>query len=261
MSFDTESKIEAPKVSVITAVYNGEKHIEECILSIKAQTYNGVEHIIIDGGSTDGTLEIINRYRDSISYWISEPDNGIGDAMNKGINAAKGEYIIIIHADDCLNKENSLAMAMVECKDNIDIAMFSILYGKQKKLKTPKRFESIINLKPQGYHQGMICKRQLFIDIGTFDISYKVAMDYEFCLRAKRKKARVMISSVVLSYMGDQGVSAKVDWDSLRARFSEERRIHFQHCNSIMMTVLYVVYWPIYITYRKIRYYLSVIVT
>ena len=82
-----------PLISIITAVFNGEKYLEQTIKSIINQTYKNFEYIIIDGGSTDGTLEIIKKYEDKISYWISEKDKGISDAFNKGVTAAKGDYI------------------------------------------------------------------------------------------------------------------------------------------------------------------------
>ena len=88
------------KVSVITAVYNGVHTIEECIKSIMNQTYKDIEHIIIDGRSIDGTLEVIERYKDKIAKVISEPDNGIYDAINKGIGLAIGDVIGVLHSDD-----------------------------------------------------------------------------------------------------------------------------------------------------------------
>lgn len=90
-----------PKVSVVTVCYNTVDSIERTILSILDQTYHNIEYIIIDGGSTDGTVDIIQRYADRISYWVSEPDKGIYDAMNKGIAVATGDYINFMNAGDC----------------------------------------------------------------------------------------------------------------------------------------------------------------
>ena len=90
----------SPKISVITVVYNGEKHLEATIKSIINQTYDNIEYIIIDGGSTDGTIDIINKYDKQISYWSSEPDKGIYDAMNKGLAKATGDYVAFMNADD-----------------------------------------------------------------------------------------------------------------------------------------------------------------
>ena len=98
-----DQAIQQPLVSVITVVYNGEKYLEQTIQSVINQTYNNIEYIIIDGGSTDTTLDIIKKYKDYISYFISEPDNGLYDAMNKGIRRANGELIGMLNSDDWLN--------------------------------------------------------------------------------------------------------------------------------------------------------------
>ena len=89
-----------PLVTIVTAVLNGEKYLEECILSLHAQKYENYEHIIIDGGSTDRTLEIIKKYEDKIDYWCSKKDKGIYDAFNKGMQLANGEYIGFLNSDD-----------------------------------------------------------------------------------------------------------------------------------------------------------------
>jgi len=89
-----------PLISIVTVVYNGAKHLEQTILSVLKQSYPNVEYLIIDGGSTDGTLEIIRQYEEAIDYWISETDKGIYDAMNKGISLASGDYIVFLNADD-----------------------------------------------------------------------------------------------------------------------------------------------------------------
>lgn len=94
------SRSSEPLVSIITVVFNGEKYLEQTILSVLNQTYSNIEYIIIDGGSSDATLDIINKYTDKIDYWVSEPDSGIYDAMNKGISLATGQLIGIINSDD-----------------------------------------------------------------------------------------------------------------------------------------------------------------
>ena len=91
------------KVSIITAVFNNRDFIEDCIKSVLSQTYKDIEHIIIDGCSTDGTLDVIKNYNDKIAKWISESDNGIYDALNKGISLASGDVIGFLHADDVYN--------------------------------------------------------------------------------------------------------------------------------------------------------------
>ena len=96
------------KVSIITVVYNNKKFIEDCLISLQSQTYLNIEHIVIDGGSDDGTLDIISMYKDKISLFISESDNGMYDALNKGYKFATGEIIGILHSDDVFNN-NSVA--------------------------------------------------------------------------------------------------------------------------------------------------------
>jgi len=102
---------EIPLVSIITVVYNGEKYLEQTIQSVINQTYKNIEYIIIDGGSTDGTLDIIKRYEKHISYWVSEADKGLYDAMNKGIKLAKGELVGMINSDDWYELEAVEIMA------------------------------------------------------------------------------------------------------------------------------------------------------
>jgi len=97
-----------PLISIITVVRNGEKYLEQSILSVLNQTYKNIEYILIDGSSTDGTLDIIRRYDDQIAYWMSEPDGGIYDAMNKGSCTASGDYAIFLNSDDYLYDENSI---------------------------------------------------------------------------------------------------------------------------------------------------------
>ena len=95
-------QVRSPRISIITVVYNGASTLEQTILSVLKQTYSRIEYIIIDGGSKDGTVDIIKKYQDRIAYWVSEPDEGIYDAMNKGIRHASGDWIYFLGADDIL---------------------------------------------------------------------------------------------------------------------------------------------------------------
>lgn len=114
-----------PLITVVTVVFNGEKFLEETILSVINQTYDNVEYIIIDGGSTDGTLDIIKKYEHVIDYWVSEKDKGIYDAMNKGIDVATGEWINFMNAGDRFYKNETLAEV-----DFSNFAGVDVLYGK-----------------------------------------------------------------------------------------------------------------------------------
>ena len=114
-----------PLISIITVVYNDKIKLEETILSVIGQTYDNVEFIIIDGSSTDGTINIIKKYEDKIDYWVSEKDSGIFDAMNKGILASKGDYINFMNAGDFFTK-NNLVSEVVNILDSEEI---DFLYG------------------------------------------------------------------------------------------------------------------------------------
>ncbi len=117
------------KVSIITAVYNGVKTIEACIKSVLNQTYQNIEYIVIDGGSTDGTLDVIRRYKDKIAKVVSEPDKGIYDALNKGIKIATGEVIGFLHADDVYANNKVIETVSHEMKShNIDSCYGDLLY-------------------------------------------------------------------------------------------------------------------------------------
>ncbi|HEX5026205.1 MAG TPA: glycosyltransferase family 2 protein, partial [Agriterribacter sp.] len=113
---------ELPLVSIITIVYNGEKFIEKCIQSVLDQSYPNIEYIVIDGGSSDHTVDIIERYTASIKHWISEKDKGISDAFNKGLKRATGEIVGMINADDWY-EPNTVEKIVQEIDD------FDIVYG------------------------------------------------------------------------------------------------------------------------------------
>jgi len=124
-----------PLITIITVVYNGEKHLEETIQSVINQTYPNVEYIIIDGGSTDGTLDIIKKYEDKIDYWVSEKDKGIYDAMNKGIDLASGEWINFMNAGDKFYDEKVLEKVFLNNDFSKDVG---VIYGNHKVIYTNK---------------------------------------------------------------------------------------------------------------------------
>jgi glycosyltransferase involved in cell wall biosynthesis len=132
------SEITKPCISIITVCFNAQQHIEQTIQSVIAQDYAHIEYIVIDGASTDNTLNIINKYKDSLDYFVSEPDTGISNAMNKGIKAATGDYVLFLHADDYLLSSTSIAEAVrriLTTSSHYDIYAFSILYGQPQLYK------------------------------------------------------------------------------------------------------------------------------
>ncbi len=243
-----------PLVSVITISLNAEKFIEQTILSVLNQSYENIEYVVVDGDSTDRTVQIINKYRDRIDHFISEKDKGIADAMNKGVASAAGEYIIFLHADDYFYDKDSLAQALTYIVADIDILACNILYGKDLKKIKPRGFNFWFNFKQGVYHQGTICSRQLFDQLKGFDKSFIITMDYDFFLRSYQKGARLVKAPIVLSVMRDTGISSRKDWVSLKQRFSEEKKVHQKHCPSMALWALYKIYWALYMPYRFFMY-------
>jgi len=172
--------VHKPIISIITVVFNGERFIKNTIESIVGQVESCSELVVIDGASTDGTLDLIRRYSSKIDYWVSEPDNGIYDAMNKGIRAATGDYLIFLNAGDTFSDENVLASVAEAVISN---GYPDILYGETNvfsekgefvKRLVPLRFSGL-NLTLFGTrvvcHQSIFVKRQ---SAPLYDTSFKL---------------------------------------------------------------------------------------
>ena len=245
------------KFTIITVSLNSEKYIENTILSVARQTYKNIEHIIIDGGSTDSTIDILSKYDSCLSYWASEPDHGIADAMNKGIIKATGDYILFINSDDYLFNEDTLKQISILLSERLDLYIFKVLFiypNNKKIIKLNKDLSFLTNLKMGSCHQGHVVSRELFQKYGVFDDSFKIALDYDFLLRIYRKDIKSKSIGLVISCMRKIGVSSKDDWPSLKERFMEERRVHKKYCKNIWWKLFYSSYWCLYLIYRKIKY-------
>lgn len=195
--------ISLPKITVITVAYNAVKDIENTILSVINQTYPNIEYIIIDGGSTDATLDIIKKYQDRISYWVSEPDKGIYDAMNKGIAKATGGWLNFMNAGDTFYDQQVLEKVF---KDN-DWSDTDVIYGDvsiKYKNTTKLRFSLPIKHLEKGMpfcHQSTFIKTNIQKEI-TFDIHYKICADYNlFHTLYKQKYQFKKVDIVVATFL------------------------------------------------------------
>lgn len=244
------------KISVITVCFNAAEYIEQTIQSVIGQTGVEFEYIIVDGLSTDGTVDIIKRYQASIDQWVSEEDKGIADAMNKGIGLATGDYLIFLHADDYFIGTDDLSNSLALMDTGADIYAFDVLYQTKGKnvRKSTKSFGCLTNFKTPVMHQGAFCKSTLITRLDGFNNTYKIAMDYDFFLRAYQQGASMEIKHQIISLMRDTGISSRQDWDSLKERFAEEKRIHFENSSSAFMSALYIAYLALYMPYRKARF-------
>ena len=250
-----------PLISVITVTLNSEKYLLDTMNSVSNQTYQNIEHIIIDGGSTDQTLEIIKKNESSILKWTSETDKGIADAMNKGIKKSTGDYIIFLHSDDYFIDQNSLKEASNYLNNKNHIYLFKVLLdnGSHKIISKNKNLGFSTNFKMGSCHQGHICSRQLFNKIGFFDQEFEITMDYDFILRAYREGFKSLSVNKILSTMRLVGISSKNDWESLNKRFTEERKAHLKNTKYFWHSLLYKGYWLLYIPYRKIKYQVALL--
>lgn len=242
-----------PLVSVITIVFNGEDYLEQTITSVLEQTYQDIEYIVIDGASTDGSLVIIDRYKSKFAYFVSEPDQGIGDAMNKGLQRAKGDYIIFLHADDFFVAPNVLAEVFRKLRGYPEIILCDILFGRDFQKRTSRGLNYWMNFKTGIQHQGAICSRRVFDEIGGFDEQFKIAVDYDFFLRAYRPGIKAKKIPLVLSVMRDCGISSRTAWVDLKLRFEEERRIHIKNLTIPALAIIYDCYWLMYMPYRRLK--------
>lgn len=243
-------------ISVISANYNGGKHLADCIDSVQRQTGIDVEHIVIDGGSTDGSAAILEQSSDTLAYWCSEPDKGIADAMNKGILKAEGEWLLFLHSDDMLLDHNSLSTAQSILEStNARIVGFPLQYGsiENRRILIPRGANFWLLLKTGFLHQATFIHHTVFDGIGAYDTSLSIAMDYDFFLRAwKRKIPTEKHSMPVLSWMRDTGISSRSDWETLSRRLYEERSVQMKFSKGLIFRLFYKTYWLVYLPYRRI---------
>jgi len=181
-----------PTISVITVSYNARETIADTIESVSSQTYRSVEHIVVDGASTDGTLEVLERFRDKLSKIVSEPDEGIYAAMNKGLSLATGDVIGTLNSDDVYVDENVLAMvAEVFRDDSVDVCYGDIFYVDKGDLNRIVRHWKSEPYRPglfeQGWmppHPSFFIRRRVLGRVGLFEPRYRFAADFDFMLRA-----------------------------------------------------------------------------
>lgn len=186
-----KSVISTMKVSLITVTYNSAAYLQDCIDSVVRQRYSDIEHIIIDGGSTDGTLEIIKKYDNHIAKWVSEKDNGMYDAINKGIGLATGDIVGILNSDDML-ASNDVVQAIVESFNDhqLDAVYGDLVYV--TKINTNKVVRLWQGLPYKRYrfrygwmpaHPTFYIRREIIDQFGGYESHYFTAADYEFMAR------------------------------------------------------------------------------
>ena len=177
-----------PLLSVITIVRNNKDTILQTIRSVLDQTYPHVEYLVIDGRSTDGTLEIIKQHEDRIDYWLSEPDLGTSDAMNKGISYAQGDFIFWLASDDWIDPDYLEIAVEVLTRSSADFVYGNLTYYASNvpqftQAGDPEYAHSITYMMPRLNTPTRVTKTKCFRDVGLLDLYYKIASDYELALR------------------------------------------------------------------------------
>ena len=179
------------KVSIITVTYNSEKFLAECIRSVISQSHHDIEHIIIDGGSTDGTLAIIENHKDYIAKWVSEKDNGMYDALNKGMSMATGDVIGILNSDDILASRDVIA-TIEQCfnSQKVDSIYGDLVYVQQNNMQKILRVWKGYNYRRFKFSYGWMpahptfyVRRDLVTQLGGYETHYFTAADFEFMAR------------------------------------------------------------------------------
>jgi glycosyltransferase involved in cell wall biosynthesis len=232
MKGDHETQADAhPLVSIITVVLNGASTIEKTIQSVISQDYNNIEYIIIDGRSTDGTIDIINKYRSRIDVCISEADRGISDAFNKGIRRSTGEYILILNSDDALTagaisrsielfrQYPDIGFTFGHCAQIKNGKIDWINYGDINYGRSLKRRMTDVN------HPTIMVRKSVYDSFGLYNTSYRYAMDYDFLLRIHGSNITGKLVDEIQTTMSLDGISDRYWYRACR----EVRDISREH--------------------------------
>lgn len=210
--------------------------IEKTIQSVLCQNYPKVEYIIIDGGSTDGTVETIQKYQSQVKYWVSEKDKGISDAFNKGLKHATGEYIAFLNSGDYYLDEHSVEN-LVRSADGFDVIYGGIRYQRSYK---PEIYPKIINhasywIKESIPHQSAITSRRLFDILGFFNLNFKYCMDYELFYRAYQAGFKFIALPILITSVNCEGVSTT----SWKGQLDEFKKIQKERGASLFAVEFY----------------------
>lgn len=204
------------KITIITINYNDAIGLEKTILSVVNQNFTDYQFVVIDGNSTDGSKSIIEKYKDKFSYWISENDTGIYNAMNKGIKVANGDYLLFMNSGDVFINDSNILKTCAE-KLNHDIVAFDCFLEKDTKIvgrRTHTQKPTLFYVYQYGFkHQSTFIKSSLFEELGFYNENYKIASDYEFWIRCFLNPTTTSISyTIPIAIFELNGISQNGDW-------------------------------------------------
>ena len=216
-----------PHYSIVTVSLNSAKEIESTAGSIKQQNYSNFEWIVIDGGSTDGTLDILEEDKDLISVLVSKPDKGIYDAMNKGILHAKGQYLLFLNAGDSFHENYTLSS--LDHSSNSELIVGNLFFTQSESVReSPQLLPKDYLLKEMLPHQATFFRRDIFDQYGRFDTSYRIAGDYEMFSRLiqKFKVSYTHVPNIIANF-DETGISSNDNFRHLRKK--ENHRVRWKY--------------------------------
>jgi len=225
------------KVSVITVVYNAEKVLENAILSVLNQTYPNIEYVVVDGKSTDSTVDILKKYGDRI-IWRSEPDDGIFDAMNKGLKMSGGEWIHFLGADDTLESDG--IQNLINFSESADIVYGNthLIFENGMVRNQLSHSVDLLDKKMIASHQSFIVRRSVFDKIGLFNTNYKLTSDYDFLIRAylfgiKFKKTDVFVVNYNIYGESSNVIKSALEIYKIQRKYGFKHRGYFGFLKSL----------------------------
>ena len=254
----SNSKIENyPFFTILTASLNSVSTIKQTVESIKNQTFQNFEHIVIDGGSNDGTVEVLKKNEHAYNlYWASKPDKGISNALNKGLKLAKGKYVLVLHADDCLLSPGILGYVFNLVKDQkFDIYSFPVLKERPDGahlLYKPIRVLWWHHFKTIFPHQGSFVHQRTFQALGGFRNNFSIAMDYDFFYRALKNNCSIKFEKKPVALMGGAGISSN-DFELVK-RLREEFQVHRLNEKNPLWRLAQIYFWMLYFPYKTVLF-------
>jgi glycosyltransferase involved in cell wall biosynthesis len=228
-----------PLVSVVTIALNAASTLQRTIASVQAQTFASIEHVLVDGGSSDDTLSIMRRMARPQDYWLSEKDRGISDAFNKGVALARGRYVLILNADDWLSPDQIERSMEALNQSQADFVFGDLIFYEEDRplfrYKGDPGYAKVIHRRcPAMGHPTLLAERSCFARIGLFDPAYRNAMDYDWLLRLHGAGGRGVYSPGVVGHMTHDGVSNL----QFRRTIDEVRRIVVSHGRSPVVAAM-----------------------
>lgn len=227
-----EGTPDQPLVTVVTAIYNGEPYVTGCLESVLRQDYPNIEHLVFDGGSSDGTTAVLQQYDERVALWKSEPDRGIYDAWNKALAEARGEWICFLGVDDeFLPGAISAYVGLAARNPNAEYLSSNVRWvhssGYEKILGQPWKWGTFSRWMCTA-HVGSMHRRNLFERLGTYDTSYRIVADYELLLRARNQlRTAYMPITTVIMRAGGTSDNRKAFYEQARAKILTGGRSKF----------------------------------